>query len=129
MSAGLDWWRSATTRVPEGKHFNFLTADPVVKIVVNSREMDAPHAPRPGVQCRGANSRLRDQKRKSLRQFFVQRAGRKGAILLPPNGGLLNMRVGAPGNPNSHSLISRDGGQASQAPLRQRSFRHDRPRR
>ena len=71
ISAGLDWWRSATTRVPEGKHFNFLTADPVVKIVVNSRQMDALHAPRLGVQCGGTNSRLRDQKRKSLRQLFV----------------------------------------------------------
>ena len=58
ISAGLDRWRSATTRVPEGKHFNLLTADPVVKIVVNSRKMDAPHAPCLGVQCRGANSRL-----------------------------------------------------------------------
>ncbi len=71
ISAGLDRWRSATTRVAEGKHFNLLTAEPVVKVVVNSRQMDAPHAPRLGVQGRGANSRLRDQKRKSLRQLFV----------------------------------------------------------
>jgi hypothetical protein len=128
-SAGLDWWRSATTCVPEGKHFNFRTADPVAKIVVNSRQMNALHTPHPGVQCRGANSRLRNQKCKSLPQLFVQRAGRKGTILFPPNGGLVNMRVGALGDPNSHSLFSRDGGQASLAPLLQRSSRHDRPRR
>lgn len=71
ISAGLDRRRSATTRVPEGKHFNLLTADPVVKVVVNSCQMDTPYVSRLGVQCRDANSRLRDQKRESLRQLLV----------------------------------------------------------
>jgi hypothetical protein len=35
------------------------------------------------------------------------------------------MRVGPPGEPNPHSLISRDGGQALLAPLRRRSSRRD----
>ena len=71
ISAGLDRWRDATTRVPESKHFNLLATDPVVKVVVNSRQMDTPHVFRLGVQCRGANCRLRDQKRESLCQLFV----------------------------------------------------------
>jgi len=71
ISAGLDRWRSATTRVPEGKHFDLLAANSVVKVVVNSRQMDAPHASRLGVQRRSADSRLRDQKRESLCQLFV----------------------------------------------------------
>ena len=58
IAGGLERRRGATTRVPESKHYNLLTTDPVVKIVVNSRKMDAPHAPCLGVQCRGANSRL-----------------------------------------------------------------------
>ena len=55
---GLERRRLATTRVPEGKHNNFLTTDPVIKVVVNSRKMDAPHTPCLCVQCRSANSRL-----------------------------------------------------------------------
>ena len=55
---GLERRRIATTRVPEGKHDNFLSSDPVINIVVNSRKMDAPHAPCLGVQCRGTYSRL-----------------------------------------------------------------------
>ena len=58
IAGGLERRRGATTRVPESKHYNLLTTDPVVKIVVNSRKMDATHAPCLGVQCRGANSRL-----------------------------------------------------------------------
>ena len=54
----LERGRIATTRVPDGKHDNLLSSDPVIKIVVNSRKMDAPHAPCLGVQCRGTNSRL-----------------------------------------------------------------------
>ena len=129
MARGLDRRRSATTCVPEGKHLNLLTADPVVKIVVNSRQMDAPHALRLGVHCRGTNSRLCYQKREGLREFFVQRARRKGTILLPPNGGLFNMRIGTLGEPNSHGLISRDDGQASLTPPLQKLSRHARPQR
>lgn len=42
ISASLDRWRSATTCVPEGKHYNLLAADAVLKLVVNSRQMDTP---------------------------------------------------------------------------------------
>ena len=55
---GLEQRRIATTRVQESEHDNLLTTDPVIKIVVNSRKMDAPHAPCLGVECRSANSRL-----------------------------------------------------------------------
>ncbi|MSP96072.1 MAG: hypothetical protein EXR29_02360 [Betaproteobacteria bacterium] len=33
---GLERRRLATTRVPEGKHDNLLTTDPVIKMVLNS---------------------------------------------------------------------------------------------
>ena len=56
--SGLKRRRLATTRVPVGKHDNLLTTDPVIKVVVNSRKMDAPHTPCLCVQCRRANSRL-----------------------------------------------------------------------
>ncbi len=96
--------------MPERKHVDLLTAYPVVQMIVNARQVDAPHASRLSVQCRGTNSRLRSQKRKSFRQFFVQCAGRKRTILLPPIGGLLDMRFGALGDLNPHSLFSCDGG-------------------
>jgi hypothetical protein len=83
ISASLDRGRSATTWVPEGKHFNLLTADPVLKVVVNSRQMDTPHVFRLGVQCRGANW-TRSVKASASPSFT---APGKGPILLPPSGG------------------------------------------
>lgn len=41
----------------------------------------------------------------------------------------VDVRLRSLRNPNFHGLLSRDDGQASQAPLRWKPFPHDRPRR
>jgi hypothetical protein len=126
---GLELRTSPTARVPQCKNLHFVTADSVITIVVNSSEMDAPHFLCLGVQHQDPNSRLRAEERKRFRELFIQGDGSKRSILLPPSSSSLNVRVGSLGDPNSHGLISGDGGQVSQAPLRPRSSRHDRPRR
>jgi hypothetical protein len=45
---GLELRSRATTRVPQRENLDFVTVDSVVKVIVNSREMDSPYA-----LCRG----------------------------------------------------------------------------
>ena len=99
--------------MPKRKNLHFVIPDPVIEVVVNSSKMDAPHARRPCIQCGSANSGLRAQKQESLGELFVQGLGSKGTILLPPKRCALDLRVGSPGDPNAHGLLSRDGVQAS----------------
>lgn len=61
----------AATRVPQRENLDFVTADPVVKVIVNSREMDAPYALCLGIQRRNSDARLRAEQRKRLGEFFV----------------------------------------------------------
>jgi len=50
---------------------HFVTADPVVEIVVNSSKMDALHAFCLGIQRGNPDSRLRTEERKRFGEFFV----------------------------------------------------------
>ena len=70
--------------MPKRKHLNLAMTNTIVEVVVNSREMQAPHGFRPDVQHRCADAGFGAQKRKRLRQFFVQGFRSKRAILIPP---------------------------------------------
>ena len=107
---GLDLRSCATTRMPERKNLDFVTADPVVKVVVNSSKMDAPYAFCLGIQCGDPDPRLRTKERKRLGELFVQCPRSKRPILLPPSSSLLNVRVGSLGNPNPHGRSAATAG-------------------
>jgi hypothetical protein len=51
-----------TTGVPKRKYFNLATADTIVEMIVDTREMHAPYAFRPGVQRWCTNTRFNAQK-------------------------------------------------------------------
>ena len=67
------------------------TADTIVKVVMNSREMHALYPFRSDIQCGCANAGLRVQKGKRLRKFFVQGFRSKRAILVPPKRSAINV--------------------------------------
>lgn len=68
---GLELRSCATTRVPQRKNLHFFTADPVVKVVVNSSKMDAPYTFCLGIQRGNPDTRLRTEERKRLGELFV----------------------------------------------------------
>jgi hypothetical protein len=57
--------------MPERKNLHFVTVDPIVKIVVNSSKVDAPHTFRPCVERSDPDPRLRAEERKRFGEFFV----------------------------------------------------------
>jgi len=69
---------------------------------MNSRQMNTPYASCARIECGRAYGGLRSEQREGLSQFLVERSKRKRAIVLPPANRLLDVRFGAPGDPNPH---------------------------
>lgn len=103
-STRLEKGANAAAGVPEREHFNLATADTVVKVVMNSREMHALYPFRSDIQCGCANAGFRTQKRKRPRKFFVQGFRNKRAILVPPKRSAINVPLRSLRDPNFHRL-------------------------
>lgn len=76
-----------------------------------------------------ADARLGAQKRKSLREVLVEGFWRKWAIVIPPCGGPVNLRLRPRRDPDFHDSASHDDARASRALPPQKLFRRGRPRR
>jgi hypothetical protein len=100
----LEKGANAAAGVPERKHFDLATAETIVKVVMNSREMHALYPFRLDIQCGCANAGFRTQKRKRLRKFFVQGVRSKRAILVPPKRSAINVPLRSLRDPNFHGL-------------------------
>ena len=97
--------------MPERKYFNLATAETIVKVVMNSREVHALYPFRADIQCGCANTGFRTQKRKCLRKFFVQGAWSKRAILVPPKRSAINVPLRSLRDSNFHGLSTVTTGQ------------------
>ena len=124
----LDRWPGAATRVPKTQHFDLATTHTIVEMVVNSGEMQASQVLRPGVRDWWTNAGLDAQKGKGLSKLLVKGFWRKRPVLVPPQGGAVNLRLRSLCDPDFHDLLSRDDAQVSQVPLWRIPFPHDRPR-
>ena len=68
------------------------TVHAVVDKIVNSSQVQTPQTLSSDVRHRCPDPRLDAQKRKSLRKFFVEGFGGKWTVLIPPDGGPVNLR-------------------------------------
>ena len=99
----------------------------IVEMITNPGEMQPPYAFPTRVQDGRADARLRAQKQKSLREILIEGFWCKIAIFVPPPRGPINLALCAFRDAYDHGLISRDDGQAWQAPLQRIPFPRDQP--
>jgi len=116
-------------RVPHGKYLNVTAVHAVVEEVVYPSQMQTPHPLSANIPHRCANPRLNAQEGKSLREFLVKGFRRKRTILIPPEGGPVNLRLPSLRDANFHGSLSHDDARASRALPPLKPFRRGQPRR
>ena len=73
--ARLERWSATATSVPKSEHHNFRITNPVVEVITNPREMQAPYALCTSGQRRCPDARFHAQKQESLREIIDEGFG------------------------------------------------------
>jgi hypothetical protein len=83
--------------VPEGKNLDSIGGHPIVEMVANAAEVNAPHPRQACIARTRTEIGLSREKGEGALKLFSDCAGRGGAVLRPPDGGFLYLSGGTPG--------------------------------